>query len=69
MARGHWLFSGLAWSGSGAIKRVDVTIDGWAQPGIQARIDGPSLPRRLHRSISIIHWDGFGNAAAIPRHR
>ena len=55
--KGPLVISGLAWSGGGTISRVDVTIDGgrtW-QP---ARIDGPSLPKALHRFYLDINWDG-----------
>jgi sulfane dehydrogenase subunit SoxC len=55
--KGFTVVSGLAWSGRGTIKRVDVTIDGgknW-QTG---RLDGPSLTKSLHRFYYEFDWDG-----------
>jgi len=51
------VISGLAWSGNGRIKRVDVTTDG-GRNWKTARIDGPSLPKALHRFYLDIDWDG-----------
>ncbi len=55
--RGQTVLSGLAWSGQGTIKRVDVTIDG-GRNWITARIEGPSLPKALHRFYVDFDWDG-----------
>ncbi|MEO9298079.1 sulfite dehydrogenase [Devosia alba] len=55
--RGRTVLSGLAWSGNGTIKRVDVSIDG-GRNWHTARIDGPSLPRALHRFYYEFDWDG-----------
>jgi len=55
--RGSLVLSGLAWSGNGTIKRVDVSIDG-GRNWMTARIDGPSLPRALHRFYYEFDWDG-----------
>lgn len=55
--RGPTVLSGLAWSGNGSIKRVDVSIDG-GRNWHTARIDGPSLPRALHRFYYELDWDG-----------
>lgn len=55
--KGPLVITGLAWSGSGTIKRVDVTIDG-GRTWQTARIDGPSLPKALHRFYLDINWDG-----------
>lgn len=55
--RGRTVISGLAWSGLGRIERVDVSLDGgrnW-QTG---RLDGPSLPKALHRFYYEFDWDG-----------
>ncbi|MCA8967877.1 MAG: sulfite dehydrogenase, partial [Planctomycetes bacterium] len=55
--RGQTVISGLAWSGAGRIKRVDVTLDG-GRNWHEARLDGPSLPRALHRFYYDFQWDG-----------
>lgn len=54
---GPLVISGIAWSGRGTIPRVDVSLDGgnnWQQ----ARIDGPSLAKSMHRFYYDFHWDG-----------
>jgi sulfane dehydrogenase subunit SoxC len=55
--RGRLVISGLAWSGTGGIKRIDVTLDG-GRNWRTARIDGPSLPKALHRFYLDVDWDG-----------
>jgi sulfane dehydrogenase subunit SoxC len=55
--RGHTILSGLAWSGNGTIKRVDVSLDG-GRNWETARIDGPRLPFALHRFYYELDWDG-----------
>ncbi|MBL8703543.1 MAG: sulfite dehydrogenase [Rhodospirillales bacterium] len=55
--KGPQVLSGLAWSGRGAIKRVDVTFDG-GRNWRQARIDGPSLPLSLTRFYAEFDWAG-----------
>ena len=55
--KGPLVLTGLAWSGAGTIERVDVSIDG-GRNGKTARIDGPSLPRALHRFYHEFDWDG-----------
>jgi len=55
--RGPLVITGLAWSGGGRIKRVDVTVDG-GRNWKTARIDGPSLPKAMHRFYLDIDWDG-----------
>jgi len=55
--KGPLVISGLAWSGNGRIKRVDVSIDG-GRNWTTARIDGPSLSKSLHRFYLDIDWDG-----------
>jgi len=55
--KGPLVITGVAWSGRGTIPRVDVTIDG----GItwhEARMDGPSLDKSMHRFYYQIDWDG-----------
>ncbi|MFC2968700.1 sulfite dehydrogenase [Acidimangrovimonas pyrenivorans] len=54
---GRTVITGLAWSGHGTIKRVDVTLDG----GVNwhtARLSGPSLDKSLHRFYFEFDWDG-----------
>ena len=55
--KGFTVLSGLAWSGRGTIKRVDVTLDG-GRNWQTARIDGPSLNKSLHRFYFEFDWDG-----------
>jgi len=55
--KGPLVISGLAWSGNGRIKRVDVSIDG-GRNWTTARLDGPSLSKSLHRFYLDIDWDG-----------
>ena len=55
--KGRNIISGLAWSGRGTIRRVDVTLDGgrnWAE----ARIDGPVLEASLTRFYVDFDWTG-----------
>jgi sulfane dehydrogenase subunit SoxC len=47
----------LAWSGRGAIRRVDVTLDG-GRNWRPARIDGPALPLSLTRFYVDFDWGG-----------
>lgn len=54
---GRTVLTGLAWSGNGTIKRVDVTIDG-GRNWVTARLDGPSLSKSLHRFYYEFDWDG-----------
>ncbi len=54
---GLYQLSGLAWSGRGRIKRVDVSADGgrtWAR----AALDEPVLPRCFTRFRAPWRWDG-----------
>jgi sulfane dehydrogenase subunit SoxC len=55
--KGHLVISGLAWSGSGRVKRVDVSIDG-GRNWTTARLDGPSQQKALHRFYLDLDWDG-----------
>ena len=55
--RGHTVLTGLAWSGHGRIKRVDVSLDG-GRNWQTARLDGPSLSKSLHRFYHEFNWDG-----------
>ena len=54
---GFYEISGLAWSGHGAIRQVEVTADGgktWAA----AHLDAPPLPRSFTRFRLPWRWDG-----------
>ncbi len=55
--RGRTVLTGLAWSGHGKIKRVDVSIDG-GRNWQTARLDGPSFSKALHRFYYDFDWDG-----------
>ena len=55
--KGQNVISGIAWSGRGAIKRVDVSIDG-GRNWTTARIDGPVLPKALTRFYVNLDWNG-----------
>jgi sulfane dehydrogenase subunit SoxC len=55
--RGRTVLTGLAWSGNGTIKRVDVTLDG-GRNWVTARLVGPSLSKALHRFYYEFDWDG-----------
>jgi sulfane dehydrogenase subunit SoxC len=57
MGKGFYNISGLAWSGRGKIKRVDVSTDGgryWRT----ARLEGPVLTKCLTRFNLGWEWDG-----------
>ena len=55
--KGRNVLSGLAWSGRGTIKRVDVTLDG-GKNWQSARIDGPVLNKSLTRFYVDFDWAG-----------
>ncbi len=55
--RGQMVLTGLAWSGHGRIKRVDVSVDG-GRNWTTARLDGVSLDKSLHRFYHDFVWDG-----------
>lgn len=55
--RGRYEIEGLAWSGRGTIRRVDVSLDGgvtWRQ----ARLKGLILPKALTRFSLMWDWNG-----------
>ncbi len=54
---GPTVLTGVAWSGRGTIPRVDVSLDGGAN-WQAARMDGPSLPKSMHRFYYEFDWDG-----------
>lgn len=54
---GPTVISGMAWSGRGTIPRVDVSLDG-GMNWYQARMDGPSFDKSIHRFYFEFDWDG-----------
>lgn len=56
-SKGRTVLTGLAWSGRGTIPRVDVTLDG-GKNWHEARVDGPSLDKSLHRFYYEFDWNG-----------
>jgi len=54
---GRMVLTGVAWSGRGAVSRVDITLDG-GRNWHPARLDGPSLPKSLRRFYYDFEWDG-----------
>ena len=54
---GPLVVSGLAWSGHGAITRVDVTLDG-GKNWYQARLAKPGETKALTRFYLDIDWNG-----------
>lgn len=59
VAKGPNVISGLAWSGRGAVSRVDVSLDG-GRNWHQARIDGPVMPKCLTR-FYLDGWEWKGD--------
>ena len=55
--KGYYNVSGLAWSGRGKVKRVDVSFDA-GRTWRTARIDGPVLSKALTRFNIDWIWDG-----------
>lgn len=55
--RGQTVLTGIAWSGYGRIKRVDVSIDG-GRNWTTARLDPHSFSKSLHRFYFDFDWDG-----------
>lgn len=55
--RGYFNVTGLAWSGRGRIKRVDVSTDG-GKSWRAARLESPVLPKCLTRFNFDWQWDG-----------
>jgi sulfane dehydrogenase subunit SoxC len=60
--RGYYEITGLAWSGRGRIKRVDVSMDG-GRNWRTARLQEPILPKCLTRFR--LDWFWGGNAALL----
>ncbi len=57
LVKGRNVISGLAWSGRGKIRRVDVTLDG-GRNWHSARLDGPILDKALTRFYLDFDWQG-----------
>ncbi|MBI5276762.1 MAG: sulfite dehydrogenase [Burkholderiales bacterium] len=55
--RGFYNISGLAWSGRGKVKKVDVTVDG-GRTWRAARLEGPVMGKCLTRFNLDWVWDG-----------
>ena len=54
---GWYQISGVAWSGFGRIRRVEISADG-GKTFAQAALDGPALPLALTRFRMPWRWDG-----------
>ncbi|MDT0617754.1 sulfite dehydrogenase [Salinisphaera sp. P385] len=57
LTQGYYNVSGLAWTGRGHIKRVDVSVDG-GRNWHTARLEEPVLPKALTRFNIDWVWDG-----------
>lgn len=57
LQKGFHNVTGLAWSGRGKIRRVDVSVDG-GKNWTQARLEGPVLSKCLTRFNADFVWDG-----------
>ncbi len=55
--KGFYSISGLAWSGRGKVRRVDVSVDG-GRSWRQARLQGPVMDKCLTRFSLDWAWDG-----------
>ena len=55
--KGFYNITGLAWSGRGKVKKVDVSVDG-GRNWRTARIESPTLPKALTRFNLDWVWDG-----------
>jgi sulfane dehydrogenase subunit SoxC len=55
--KGYYNVTGLAWSGRGRIRRVDVSVDG-GRNWREARLENPVLPKALTRFNFDWVWDG-----------
>jgi sulfane dehydrogenase subunit SoxC len=57
VGKGFTVVSGLAWSGRGTVKRVDVSLDG-GRNWREARIDGPVFDKACVRFYYEFDWNG-----------
>ena len=62
LTKGFYSVSGIAWSGRGTIKRVDVSMDG-GKNWREARLEGPILTKAIARFN--INWDWDGSPAIL----
>ncbi|CAH2912251.1 MAG: Periplasmic sulfane dehydrogenase, molybdopterin-containing subunit SoxC [uncultured Paraburkholderia sp.] len=60
-AHGYYPISGIAWSGRGTVRKVEVSTDGGASWRL-ARLDGLARDRALTRFEADWHWDGAPSA-------
>ena len=67
-AKGFTVISGLAWSGRGKVKRVDVSLDG-GRNWREAKIDGLVLDKAVRALLRRDRMERRGAAAAIARDR
>lgn len=57
MNQGYYCVTGLAWSGRGVVKKVEVSADG-GRNWHEARIEGPALPKMITRFNFDWVWKG-----------
>jgi sulfane dehydrogenase subunit SoxC len=57
LQRGFYNITGLAWSGRGTVKKVEVSVDG-GRNWREARVEGPVLSKALTRFNCDWVWDG-----------
>lgn len=57
MNQGYYCVTGLAWSGRGVVKKVEVSADG-GRNWHEARIEGPALPKMITRFNCDWVWKG-----------
>jgi len=62
MDKGYYNVTGIAWSGRGRIRRVDVSFDG-GRNWTHARLEQPVLPKALTRFN--VDWVWQGNEAVL----
>ncbi len=57
LGKGYYQITGLAWSGRGSVKRVDISLDG-GRNWRSAELQQPVLPKALTRFRADWIWDG-----------
>ncbi len=57
MSKGYYCITGLAWTGRGHVRKVEVSTDG-GRNWREARLEGPVLPKALTRFNFDWNWDG-----------